>query len=392
MTTNDEWIAAMTLTLALTGCAMEGSAPALEPHLEGKADFTERVSRRGHLDLGDGVAEASGAFTEDLEFHGYSFRSRGGSAVDVEITQRGSSRGLDTTLFVYAPTGPGGALERATFDDASGWGELSRVEGLELTETATYLVVVGTHLGAGRGDYRLELRCASGDCAAAPLPASCPDAIATYTEDCVDEWLAEGDYQDPRHDAFEACWRDFAADWYDSLCGPGDPAAWCPGGRDAYVDELLPICREELAPSYPAPLPAVAFDDFEVSPEVRARVEAIDDGYGSVVWVRGRRVRPDGEPVTLPRILDTLARADGVPYRVESGATIAQLQRVAIDWGLGADFVPLLEDNAGTTDYEIGHLSANWYVAAGAEAWADLFVLYFDDGVVLTVELQTGEG
>ena len=83
-------------------------------------------------------------------------------------------------------------------------------------------------------------------------------------------------------------------------------------------------------------------------------------------------------------------RLGSVPWTRGSGS-LGAFETQAAYYELGSDIVGQLTANAGSSNYELGRLDANWYVAAGAEAWADLWVFYFDNGVVLTVEMQSGE-
>ena len=108
--------------LGLTGCA-ETSAPdtTVDPVL-GSADSLRSVTERESLRFD---AEVSGRFTEDMKFDGYRFVSEQGGQFTVEITQKGTSRGLDTVLWIYARTNAG--WERVALDQDSGWGALSKV-------------------------------------------------------------------------------------------------------------------------------------------------------------------------------------------------------------------------------------------------------------------------
>ena len=147
-------------------CAADDS-DAVVPELgSGKADALDHVVDRGALAL---ATAADGVFVEDLEFHGYRLAVRPGARVRVEVTQAGTAKKLDTTLFVYGPlTDAGFGTTAIAFDDDSGWGKQSRITGLELAAGGEYLVVVGTHDARGRGKYRVQATCENGDCS--PLP------------------------------------------------------------------------------------------------------------------------------------------------------------------------------------------------------------------------------
>jgi hypothetical protein len=165
----------------------------LEPELMGKADVAERVTILGSLDYGEPV---SGSFTEDIQFFAYTFKSEKGGEVKIEVTQLGSSRGLDTTMFVYGPIDENGNYpERIADDNDSGWGLLSKVQDLEIETTGQYLVVVGTHNGMGRGDYGLQL--------------DCPNYLCKEGEDPEEP-------EEPKTDAFEDAASGVLACYFDS--------------------------------------------------------------------------------------------------------------------------------------------------------------------------------
>jgi subtilisin-like proprotein convertase family protein len=170
------------MLLVVSACAPAGD-DLIEPELTpGKADVGDRVVLRGPLALG---GEVSGAFAEDLQFDAYTIDVRPGARVDLDVTQRGSSRNLDTTLFVYGPaTSAGYGTSALATDDNAGWGRLSRLRDLRLADGGRYLVVVGTRDARGRGNYRLTAACASGACAPV-ADDSCPSAIANDIRACV---------------------------------------------------------------------------------------------------------------------------------------------------------------------------------------------------------------
>lgn len=210
------------LVLFLAGCSDRGD-PLFPDLADGKADVADRVPVLGALEWGVPV---DGEMTEDLEFHGYTLEARAGAVVTVEVTQAGSSRSMDSALFVYGPRGANGGYgsEAIAFDDDSGWGRLSRLRDLELEAGGSYLVVVGTHDGRGRGRYRLKASCPSGECA--PDASTCEAATADAVLACVaDEVaMAEAGTMSPI-DALDLCAADAeACRWqlddglYDAMC------------------------------------------------------------------------------------------------------------------------------------------------------------------------------
>ena len=152
--------------------------------------------------------------------------------------------------------------------------------------------------------------------------------------------------------------------------------------------EREPVARVEREnPRGPSASPQA--DDLAVRPPERASDPAPPALERAALGAGGRRVRGDHGGVTLTRILETLSRGAAPPYEVASTGTDGDLEAFAPDWGLGDDFVDLLVESGGSDVFDDGRLTAHWVSVSGAEAWADLFVLYFDNGVVLSVEFQT---
>ena len=228
------------------GCAAKGDV-ALPPVGDGKADISDRVPVLGPLALG---GEVRGVIDEDLEFHGYTLDVRPGARVKLDITQLGSSRGIDTTLFVYGPASPAGAYggEAIAYDDDSGWGQLSRLSHLELDEGGRYLVVVGTFDGRGRGRYRLFASCESGECGPVST-GQCHPVIADDIRACVVDIMADPESA-PRGgemEAIELCSdAEPVADAYDEVCAAPSPPDFCDGTYEEFALEELPTCMFEL--------------------------------------------------------------------------------------------------------------------------------------------------
>ena len=157
-------------SLALTACGgaePEGdkgdAAPA--PSLTGgKADSTDGILFKGSLEVGDEAALAD-TFDGDGAFHAYEIELAGGEPVTIEVSQKGSSRGLDTVLYLLGPRRSSGAYDTIIgFDDDEGWGLLSRLEDFTPEETGNYLAIVGTYDGSQSGNYRLRAVCDGGAC------------------------------------------------------------------------------------------------------------------------------------------------------------------------------------------------------------------------------------
>ncbi|MBW2462580.1 MAG: hypothetical protein JRH11_13105 [Deltaproteobacteria bacterium] len=391
----------MMIALALGGCAAETKGPGMPgPDVAGKADFSDRVSTEGELVLVetlDGlVAEEGGEFTEDFEYQGFRLRTRGGSKLRIEVTQRGTSRGLDTVLYVYGPHGSGGYPSRLATDDDAGWGRLSRIDDLEVPETGDYLVVVGTHDGIGRGAYNIAATCLSGDCLDVEVPATCPGSVEGSIHECVDEWIAEGDYLDTRREGFTACTEVADDIHFETVCGgSSDVEGWCLAGFDAYRDVILPACITALDPVFPEDTDPLRFRyRGGLGADIEAHLEATESDCCGASAVTAEVIAPaSGEAVTLAWVVDSVRQAEDMPslWQTNAETDVATFNSHAGSYNLAPEFVELLEANAGSTSFRIGHLDANWYPAAAAEAWEDLYIFHFDNDVVTTVRFSAGE-
>ncbi len=389
--------------LIAAGCvATDGKGvPAGEPDIAGKADFVDQISMKGDLELieteGRLLAEATDSFTEDFEYHGFTLLTQGSAVLRIEVTQRGTSRGLDTSLYVYGPRGDGGEYEqRLGFDDDTGWGQLSRIDGFVPPETGQYLIVVGTYSGLGRGNYRLEVECLSGDCLDVEVPTSCPDRVVTDIHDCVEEWLAEGDYENTRNEAFVACTTDYAGDFYEYACESSyhAPEPWCPAGIDVFLSDIMPACREEVGVYYPEDRPALRLEGRSLGDVITDRLSQGPDWSMGATGESYTVLPPEsGEPITFEWILDSVRQIsdNAAMYQMEGEVAAGSFGSFAQSYELGDDFIDLLEADAGSDSFRLGKLDANWYCAAGAECWLDLFVFVFDNNVVTTIEFAAGE-
>lgn len=239
------------IALSLAACGGTEDGPVVVPELDGgKADAIDQVEDRGALVFGEA---RTGGFVEDLQFDGYRVSVREGAQVRLEITQKGTAKKLDTTLFVYGPLQQGAfGTSAIAFDDDSGWGKQSRLAGLELAG-GEYLVVVGTRDARGRGAYRLLASCTSGECEPLP-PAGCDETVANNILACVANQVADS-AADPetaaltRAEALEICTDGEAlGPVFDNLCLGPQPAAFCAAGFQSFAEQAGPACREELAP------------------------------------------------------------------------------------------------------------------------------------------------
>ncbi|HRE88487.1 MAG TPA: proprotein convertase P-domain-containing protein [Myxococcota bacterium] len=243
----------VTLLLALTtACADEAVGPALAPDLaEGKADAGDKVTKKGALGLGADLA-VSASFTEDLEFHGFELTLGEGADVRIEVTQKGTTRGLDTTMYVYGPrdtaTGAFGTTAKA-FDDDAGYGKLSLLKSMKAASGGTFLVVIGTRDGRGRGNYRLEARCNNDRCAPPVEPeAACHPEFKAAIADCVTDWQADPDYDDSVLSAWDLTYQcadvEPLAPVRDALC-EGGQYGFCALEMEDFATGYVAGCRTE---------------------------------------------------------------------------------------------------------------------------------------------------
>ncbi len=259
MTPTVRLLAPFALCGLVLGCSSGGVAtiePALAPAFGAdKADAADAVDRLGAIEP---AGERSGVFVEDLEFHGYELVVRDGAAAALEITQKGTSKALDTTLYVYGPRNAAGQFgtKALAFDDDSGWGRYSKLASLALPQGGTYLVVVGTRDGRGRGAYRLTSKCTTGECGPLPVETSggCPAALRAALDNCVADAVADPEYDawnsDHEHLITQCADAEPMAPAYDALCAAGGDAALCALGMEGVSRTVLPVCRSEAVNSW----------------------------------------------------------------------------------------------------------------------------------------------
>jgi hypothetical protein len=241
---------------ALTASACADAAPdkqASSPALpDGKADAAW-LSPAAPLGLGTEGA-VSGRFSRDDVFFGHDLTVRPGAQIDLEVTRTGSARALDTVMYVFGPVGDDDGWQSLPVgdDDDGGYGRLSKLSGLTLREGGVYRVVVTTWDGSGRGAYRLEARCLSGECG--PITdegGACHPAIEAAIKACAEDAAADADF-DPwtttEADLIERCAdAEVIAPAWDELCAGGSgPADLCAGGLEAFASAQLPACRHTL--------------------------------------------------------------------------------------------------------------------------------------------------
>ncbi len=232
------------LLFLLAACADD--AVVLPTFGSGAADGIDTVTFHGSL-AGDPV---TGTFTTDQQFDGYLLDVRAGAEVKLEVTHKGSSSKLDTTVFVYGPADSGGSFADPyiAFDDNAGYGKLSKLT-VTLSEAGRYAVVVGTKNAKGRGKYRLVPTCLSGECepfAEVPL-GGCPQVIVAKMQTCVTDNVGTYEPLTPWLNFAEQCAdADLLAPIYDQTCAPGSTATHCLGSFEAFYGVYAPACIRDV--------------------------------------------------------------------------------------------------------------------------------------------------
>jgi hypothetical protein len=236
--------------VSLLAACDASKGPIAEPEIgSGKADVSSRVMDQGSLEFG---APRTGAFAEDLEFHGFRLSVRAGAVVTLDNTHLGTAAKLDSTLFVYGPRGADGfGASAIAFDDDSGWGKHARLRDLVLEQAGEYLVVLGTADARGRGHYRLEARCENGACEPLPAAPACHAGLADGIQRCIAEQIAdadlEGDTTIAYQDALAICTDGEAmGPVFDEVCNSAAPPAFCALDFESFFFGEVPTCAAEL--------------------------------------------------------------------------------------------------------------------------------------------------
>lgn len=154
--------AVLLLSSLLTACADDGALDGEGADIQGdeeKADGTRGIEVTARIEPGT----ADAALSTRVPRRGYVFYAAEGTKVTLEVTQGGSSAGLDTVLKVYGPRLADGSYPKtlATDDDA-GYGKLSKVKDLAITIPGFYLgeVAFGPNATAADGKQaRVKLSC-----------------------------------------------------------------------------------------------------------------------------------------------------------------------------------------------------------------------------------------
>src|SRR5687767_5219294 len=165
---------------SLVGCAGEGLEEDGAADIQGeeKADGTVGIEVTARIKPGSLDATLSTAVPR----RGYVFYAAEGAKVSLEVTQGGTSSGLDTVLKVYGPRLADGTYPKTlAADEDSGYGKLSKIRELTISIPGFYLAEMSFGAAATPADgkkARLKLAC-TGTCDS-PLPVDTDLGLKWY--------------------------------------------------------------------------------------------------------------------------------------------------------------------------------------------------------------------
>ncbi len=380
------------LIVGLFGCAEDSESPKViaEP-VVGGADSLRSVDVRSRLKFEEAV---EGVINEDMTFHGYEFASMPTGQFSVEVTQLGTSRGLDTSLWVYGRAS-GSNWERIAFDDDAGWGALSKVKGLKAGDFKEFMAVVGTADSMGRGDYRLSLTCDNDACVDDTIISvdGCDDTVFEVYDACVVHDLESAEYtpDEPGEEiAIDYCGDNSGAlETYDEECqGEAGEAAYCRISRDD-VKSVSGACLTRLKAAYYVVDP-ISLSHLELSAELEEIAQGLLDSSDATTTaqLQGFKV-PAG--ATLVDVVSTVRTQHNYSSALMTSGAQSRtdfLAQVDTDY---RDVVDAIESEYGV-DYGASTLSGSYYVAAGAEAWTSVYVMYFAEvNIGFAMSIEAGE-
>jgi 5'-nucleotidase (lipoprotein e(P4) family) len=147
--------------------------PASQPDDRVFAGDDEKADGTG-VDLRAAVApgQPGNAALEGGDRIGFVLFTGGPAQVDLEITNAGTTDGVDTVMIVHGPRDAEGGYRRELAADDDGEG-LARLRDLALPEAGHYLVEVRLVGDDAAGTVRVSARCDEGDCATfEPVPGA----------------------------------------------------------------------------------------------------------------------------------------------------------------------------------------------------------------------------
>jgi 5'-nucleotidase (lipoprotein e(P4) family) len=159
-------VVAVTLLASFVLACAEDGADGGAADIQGdeeKADGTAGIEVTARIKPGTVDAELS----TKVPRRGYVFYAAEGTKVSLEVTQGGSTSGLDTKLLVYGPRLADGTYPKTlATDEDSGYGKLSKIRDLDITIPGFYLAETSFGAAATPADgkkARLKLSC-TGTC------------------------------------------------------------------------------------------------------------------------------------------------------------------------------------------------------------------------------------
>jgi 5'-nucleotidase (lipoprotein e(P4) family) len=183
------------LTSLLTACADDSLVDGDGADIQGdeeKADGTPGIEVTARVKPGT----VDAALSASVPRRGYVFYAAEGAKVSLEVTQGGSSAGLDTIVKVYGPRLADGTYPKTVAsDEDAGYGKLSKVSGVTISIPGFYLAEVSFSPNATPADgkrARLKLSC-DGTCESA-LPIDTDLGLKWYRRSAERRALAAQAY------------------------------------------------------------------------------------------------------------------------------------------------------------------------------------------------------
>lgn len=380
----------MLLGLFAAGCATQDEPKTVVEPDFGKTDSLRSVQNKATITFDQAV---EGIFDEDAAFHGYQFTSLPTGRITAEVTQRGSSRGLDTTMFLFGARSTNN-WERLAFDDDAGWGDLSKIDEIDVQEYGAYMVVIGTANGLGRGNYRLQVTCTNGACLdTSPVDlGDCEGDIYDLVDTCVSEHLSDADFDwdDPAEEiSIEFCAHDGIHEYVDYTCPIG--RATNPDYCRATTEQLTavgPVCERKLKADYNV-VDTLNLGRLLLSGALYDLAEELEYGGDDGSWrsLEGYSVPPGATATTVAAsVRQEFGRVSALSIGTAEPRDDYRQRNY-----LPTDVIDVIEGEHGD-DYIGVNVSGSYYVAAGAEEWVDIEVLYYPNlNVAFAIISVSGE-
>ncbi len=365
----------------------------IEPQINGAADSLRGVQVEGHLLLDEAV---EGELDEWAEFHGYRFSTIEGAEFTLEITQKGSSRNFDTTLFLFGQK-QFGAWDRLVLDDDDGWGALSKIDNWKSGEYTSFMAVVGGSGERHLGKYRLALTCENGNCidtTPVDLDPDCDDRVLDVVDSCVDFHLSEADFDfdDPAEEiSIDFCVEEGALEelFSFSCVGAANDNELCRVAPDK-LQTNIESCRGDLFDLYNIVETADLGRFLGMPQELEELQEELEFSGDSLSFTRleAYSVLDPGNGI------ENIAAAVREDYGRVSHLSISDVGKTRDEYRAGrfvpTEIVDQIEAVIGT-DYVTAEVGGSYPVAAGADEWVNIHVLYFP-GLMATFAIVEVQG